>query len=247
MDRKTFLKLGTSALALHLVPSPVKALSSVNNKKTLKLPFIDGIKEVTVLDDLHIEDEYNDDQMHHHYIDQQYLHYKIAINQYRRMLRQMRSHYLWLQQQELRAMYQFARSYNYCILMTDPFAIPSVKSVYTCALQDHYSKPIVFGLNRYKQKVITQHTTKAQSNLYNKLNNIIGTKRAEQAIAPQTSEVTAKIILPKGQGAAKGMLYETQNGYVASSFASNFRSQDGKVGELVKYKIGNDGEKYAIV
>lgn len=164
-----------------------------------------------------------------------------AIAQWNAYVQQQQQYYNWLRWEQLQYLLQ---QYSHYQQIGTPTVAEHVRSVYAFA-QNYDTSPVFFGLNRNQNKVAIQETVEGAYNVWDDVADYYGRKEAQKTAAPQSSEKRATIKIPNNI-LLNGKGYETDNGALAVS-DELVETEDGEVGNLVKYRTGPDGEEYMIV
>jgi hypothetical protein len=125
-----------------------------------------------------------------------------------------------------------------------PKIMEHIRSLYAFANTPGYS-PALIGLNGQKNNVAIQDTLKGAASVWDEVSDYYSDKEAQKSVGPQSSERPATIKIP-GNILLKGKGYETKNGALGVS-SDLVQTEDGKVGNLVKYRTGPDGEQYMVI
>jgi hypothetical protein len=255
MNRKYFLKSLALTTGFSIV-NPSGVLELFAPVRDLILPFPRGVKKKVII--LAPKQGLFNEVSAQHYVrtpygyhtggnynsiaayGQWYAHQQ-AVAQWNSYVQQQQQYYNWLQANQMQYLLQQYSSYQQ---IGPPSIWEHVRSVYAFA-KNYNTPPVLFGLNRNQNQVATQETLEGASNVWEEVADYYGKKEAQKTVAPQTSEKRAKIKIPNNIF-LNGNGYETDNGALAVS-DELVETEDGEVGNLVKYQTGPDGEEYMIV
>lgn len=247
MLKRNFLKFAT----LSVVPSVVLMDVIVRSDRKITLPTLNGFEEITISPSISFIPNANA-QGYAYYSggaygqlapnDQWRLH-MAAVQQWQQQMQAWQMEYAWLQEQHRIRMEQIVKYYKSYQYVGDPNVWPHVESVYGFAKDQ--GETVFFGMNADKEHVAIKKTLGGASKVYDAVRNIAGEKIAQTTTGPQSSESLAKIQLPDGDF-LDATAYVTNNGAMAVS-DKKVTASNGKTGNLAKFHIGKDNQRYLVV
>lgn len=248
MNRRKFLK---NSAALGLSCTSFSLLFDIfNGGVELVLPSIEGDlkailprKDFSIIPSAYAQNYYYNASYQKMAYYSELLAYQKAMAEWRRQLiRYQMQRYQWIQQQQIIALQNLMASYStYQIGQPKPWN--SIKSIYGFAVYNN--QPTLFGVNSQSKPVAVKKTVQGAGAVFAKVGEYFGESTQEKATGPQSSESPAKIVLPNGS-TLDGNGYKTEYGELGVS-NDIVQTQNGKVGQLAKYKLNKDGEQYLIV
>lgn len=248
MNRRKFLK--NSAILGLSYTSASLLLNVFNDGEEVILPSVEGDLKVLIprasmgiVSSAYAQSYYynNSYQQMAHY--NEMLAYQRALVEWRRQLAYYQvQQYQWIRQQQIIALQNLMVKYsNYQIGQPKPW--DSIESIYGFAVYNN--QPTLFGVNSKSKPVSIKKTVQGAGAVFEKVGEYFNQSTQEKATGPQTSESPAKIVLPNGS-TLDGNGYKTKYGALGVS-NDIVQTQDGKVGQLAKYKLGKDGNQYLVV
>jgi hypothetical protein len=135
-------------------------------------------------------------------------------------------------------MQQYANSYN----LSEPFAMESIRSLYSYGNSDRSRDDLVIGINRNSQTVQTKSKAVRLLSAISDIAEKMGwtSREKERSSGPQSNSMPKNAYL--GGRTVGGVGYDTVNGAAMAS-ASRFRDQDsGATGSLVIFDTGKGKE-----
>ena len=157
MDRKFFLKTFLASGSL-VVFNPLSVIDLISPRKSVRLPFIDGMKEICLLEHKtnfvnEASAQYQTPYSYHAgynygYLapDQQWYSYQQAVAQWNAYYQQQQQYYAWLNQQYMQQMDYLLQLYGQNNQIGSPNIMPHIQSTYAFAKNPN-STPVLFGIN----------------------------------------------------------------------------------------------------
>ena len=175
---------------------------------------------------------------------QNYLAYQQAVARWNQLMMQRAAHHAWLQQQHFLAVQQVMRAraqYEY----GDPEVWGNIRSIYGLGRTPTNNSPILVGANESAEQVVISKTLKAAGSVFDRVGQYFDREEQERVVGPQSNEVVAHITLPDGS-LLPGNAYTTKNGALGVT-DGKVKTADGRIGELAKFKLSDDGEQYLVI
>ncbi len=257
MDRKKFLQSLALTTGITVV-NPLGLLDFFSPIQETMLPFPRGVmKKVVILKERvgaveklnaqYVRTPYGYHQgYNYNYLAQynQMYAYQQAAAQWNAYYQQQQQYYAWFQNEYQRQMQALLQQYSNYQQISAPKVMEHIRSLYAFA-NNPGSSPTLFGLNSQKSDVAIKNTLKGAASVWDEVSDYYSEKEAQKTVGPQTSEGRAAIKIP-GNIILNGRGYETKNGGLGVS-NDLVQTEDGEVGNLVKYKTGPDGEQYMVI
>lgn len=248
MNRRNFLK-STAILGLSAAGGILLSNTFLDHEEVI-LPSIDGDLKIliprrglNIIAPAYADPNYYNNSYQSMAPYQQMLAYQQAWAEWRNQLIQYQiQRYQWIQRQQIQALSQMMQDYSgYQIGQPGPW--DAIKSIYGFAVSNN--QPSLFGVNQDSRPVKINKTLQGAGAVFAKVGEYFNQSTQEKAVGPQTSEFPARIVLPNGS-TLDGNGYETKYGALGVSNGI-VQTEDGKTGQLAKYKLGSDGNQYLIV
>jgi hypothetical protein len=254
MNRRTFLKTGLIGGAATIVS--FECLTSLlSSYHEVKLPFLGGNQTVHFLkpneslfpeayaDDFNSHSVYNYNSIAQY--DQQ-LAYQQAMQQWQIQMAQWQQQiqlYNWMANQHYVMMNQMMQQRANYQSIGKPSVMNSIKSIYGFGKNSNV-EPVLFGMNSNVEQVEIKKTLRGAATVWDKVGEMFDKERQEKTVGPQSSEFIANIALPDGS-LLKGNGYKTK--YGALGVSNDLIESKGVVGNLAKFALGHDNNKYLII
>lgn len=152
--------------------------------------------------------------------------------------------YQWMMMAHRQRMLQILAQYESYPQVGRPKVYPTAHAVLGFA-RESSGQPVWFGMTEDKKHVEVKKSLKGASKAWDAIGKLYDDGERESAVVPQSTEKVLQITLPNGNKLL-GNGYKTTNRGLGVSL-EKVQAEDGRVGNLLKFTTGPDGENYLVI